>query len=160
MSALRTTVVMCALAAPPIGTLASSQSEAVISNYDDRHVGWDSGRLAIHANDGTDALVVEFFGKRRQSLSRLTIWSAGGALDLSSVVQGLPTPFPSRSSIVVLASTSNGCPIDFLFQMPFQREPTENRAIQDECAFVSVRIRNGAIVDRKTKPAPISQCEH
>lgn len=132
---------------------APHASERVtVSTYDDRSVGWDTGRLAVADEKGREMLVLEFRGVRRQSLSMFRVDTPLFAIDLSNLVRPLRNPFPTRTAVVVTAKSEDGTPTELGLVLPFQSRTDA------PCESLVVQLSRDRVVESRITSAASGSC--
>jgi hypothetical protein len=155
-SALASVVLVVGLSlSEPSHATAEQLNDKVIRVYEDNHIGWDIGRLAITVPEAPmEDLVVEFKALRRERLTSLSVHTSRWTLDLSGAVKELYHPYPSRITVVVREWNLKHTLL--FLDLPFEMQ--NNDGEHAECVSLQLEVLNGKLIDKTTHVTATERC--
>jgi hypothetical protein len=133
---------------------AKDLNDVVIQNYDDNHIGWNSGRMTIDIPTAPrDVLVIDFKAKKREKITALTVHTSRWSVNLTGVVARLPRPYPSRMSVIVREWSADKTL--FFINLPFE---IKTKSDGDICNALEVSVENARVVSNTILPTSLDRC--
>jgi hypothetical protein len=150
-------IALCYLPVFTESVLGQDLSNVEVQNYDDFHIGWDSGRLEIEVpGKKLGSITLKFSSKERRQITLLKLVSGRWSVDMTSLVTALPRPFPTRISVIIHAWSGDGATSSISVSLPFEAS-SELRG-ESDCEAMEFLIKDGKIAQHEIVRTPPERC--